>query len=329
MLDCDPGELNARGDAQFAEGLTEVMGNGVGTDVHASCDPVVVQSLSDKAGDGLLGGGQAVPPHDRSGAGTCTPVAAPDAQLAEPPPDARLVPAGAHLPGARECRRQAIDGLIPFTFPFVQDAEVLCRRRPGPRIRVLCRSEGQAGPITMDQAQSMGGGRGIRPELRVSGCHRRGSIGGGSGQLLVSCGQRGACEPRGKCRITQQGPWPAREVGAGGSEAAESRSRAIAGLNDLRFGEAAFRSSVNIRELRAADRTAADVPSRRLDVTPAQLDDGKHAPRGRGVGVRAKGLRVSQSSCCLRARRSQTTLSQVHAAAHQRQSRVGRENPPF
>jgi hypothetical protein len=96
---------STRGDAQFAEDLTEVMRDGVGADVRASCDLIVVQSLGDNAGDGLLGVGVAVPAHGRPRAGTCTPVAAPDAEVAEPPADACLVPAGAHLPVLRECRR--------------------------------------------------------------------------------------------------------------------------------------------------------------------------------------------------------------------------------
>ena len=53
------------------------------------------------------------------------------------------------------------------------------------------------------------------------------------GQLLVSCGQRGP-------RATRQVPdLPVGALaGPEGSEAAESRGGAIAGLNDQRFGEA-------------------------------------------------------------------------------------------
>jgi hypothetical protein len=71
-----------------------MMGDGVGADVHAGGDLVVVQSLGDQAGDGLLGAGQAVPPGDRPGGGR-GPVAAADAELAQPAPDAGLVAVGA------------------------------------------------------------------------------------------------------------------------------------------------------------------------------------------------------------------------------------------
>ena len=213
LLDHNAGQLNARGDAQFPEGLTEVMGNGVGADVHASCDLVVVQSLGDKAGDGLLGAGQAAPAHNRPGAGTYTPMAPQDAQLAEPPADARRIPAGAHTPVLYECRCQAIDGLIPVTSPFLQDAKVLRRRRPGPRVCVLCRGAGQDGRITMDQAQGMCSGRGRRPELRVSGRHRRDSIGSSSGQLLVSAASAARASHAASAGSPSRGPgWPARSA---------------------------------------------------------------------------------------------------------------------
>src|SRR6516225_3787166 len=85
-LDDDAGEFNAGGDAELAE----VMRDGVGADVHAGGDLVVVQSLGDELGDGLLSVGQAVPSGDGPGGGRA-PVTAADAELAKPPPDAGLV----------------------------------------------------------------------------------------------------------------------------------------------------------------------------------------------------------------------------------------------
>ena len=73
-----------------------MVGDGVGADVHAGGDLVVVQSVGDQAGDGLLGGGQAVPSGDGPG-GSRGPVASADAELAQPPPDAGLVTVGTGL----------------------------------------------------------------------------------------------------------------------------------------------------------------------------------------------------------------------------------------
>src|SRR5262249_17542275 len=67
VLDDDAGEFDPRGDAELAECLTEVVGDGVGADVHAGGDLVVVQSLGDQGGDRLLGLSQAVPSGDGPG----------------------------------------------------------------------------------------------------------------------------------------------------------------------------------------------------------------------------------------------------------------------
>ena len=109
LLDGDAGEFVAGGDAELAEGLAEVVGDGVGADVHAGGDLVVVQSLGDEAGDGLLGVGQAVPSGDGPGGGRA-PVAAADAELAQPPPGAGLVAAGTDLAVSAECVVQVTDG---------------------------------------------------------------------------------------------------------------------------------------------------------------------------------------------------------------------------
>src|SRR5580693_4683559 len=116
LLDDDAGEFVAGGDAELAEGLAEVVGDGVGADVHAGGNLVVVQSLGDQAGDGLLGVGQAVPSGDGPD-GRRAPVTAADAELAQPPPDARLVAVGADLAVSRERVLQVADGLIPVALP--------------------------------------------------------------------------------------------------------------------------------------------------------------------------------------------------------------------
>jgi hypothetical protein len=93
-----------------------------------------------------------------------------------------------------------------------------------------------------------------------------------------------------------------------------------------RFGlrPAHFRTARNARELRAAYRTAADVPCC-LDVAAARLDDGKelraiaaweYAPRdGRAVAQSEHPWPRGQPPC-----------GQVHTAAYQHQRRASREN---
>src|SRR5215468_7174604 len=73
---------------QFAKCLAEVVGDGMGAYVHAVGDLVVVQSLGDEPGHGLLGVGEAVPAGDGPGGG-CGPVAAADAELARSAPVCR------------------------------------------------------------------------------------------------------------------------------------------------------------------------------------------------------------------------------------------------
>src|SRR5215467_9814467 len=107
------------------------MCDGVGADVHTGGDLVVVQPLGHKAGDGLLGAGQAVPSSDRP-CGRRRPVAAADAELAQPPPYAGLIALSASLTVSAECFLQAADRLIPVVSPAVQDGEVLGCGGPGP-----------------------------------------------------------------------------------------------------------------------------------------------------------------------------------------------------
>src|SRR5215469_10662800 len=96
---------------QFAKCLAEVVGDGMGAYVHAIGDLVVVQSLGDEPGHGLLGVGEAVPAGDGPGGG-CGPVAAADAELAQPPPDAGLVAVGAGLSVSVEGGFEVSDGLF-------------------------------------------------------------------------------------------------------------------------------------------------------------------------------------------------------------------------
>src|SRR5215469_11913523 len=113
-----------------------MVGDGMGADVHAGGDLVVVQTLGDEAGHGLLSAGQAVPPGDGP-VGRRGPVAAADAELTQPPPDAGLVAAGADLAVPAQCLLQVVNRPLPVALAAVQDTEVLRRRGPGPWIRVL------------------------------------------------------------------------------------------------------------------------------------------------------------------------------------------------
>src|SRR5579862_9090278 len=123
------------------------MSDGVGADVHAGRDLVVVQSLGDEASDGPLGVGQAVPPGNGSGGGR-GPVAPTDAKLAQPPADAGLVAVGTDLAVSAERLLQVMDRALPVTAPAVQSTEVFRGGRPGPRIRVLGGGLGQASRVT-------------------------------------------------------------------------------------------------------------------------------------------------------------------------------------
>ena len=197
----------AGGDAELAEGLAEVVGDGVGADVHAGGDLAVVQSLGDQAGHGLLGAGQAVPPGDGPGGGVA-PVASADAELAQPPPDAGLVTVGADLAVFAKCVFQVTDGLIPVALPSVQDAEVFGGGGPGPGIGVLRGGLGQAGRVAAGEAPAVGrgGGQGREPGVVVG--QGLGGAGGAGGQLTVARGQGGASQPGGQGGVAEQEPGP-------------------------------------------------------------------------------------------------------------------------
>ena len=75
------GELGPRGNVQLGEYVSEMCLHGPVRDVHALTDLGIGQPLSDQAGHGLLGGGEAGPAELRPAAGT--PAAAPDPCLAQ------------------------------------------------------------------------------------------------------------------------------------------------------------------------------------------------------------------------------------------------------
>src|SRR6516162_5437256 len=112
----------------------------MGADVHSGGDLVVVQSLGDEPGDGLLGVGEAVPAGDGPGGGR-GPVAAADAELAQPPPDAGLVAVGAGAAVSVECVLEVPDGLVPGCAGD-EDGEVFGSGGSGPWVGVRCRGLG-------------------------------------------------------------------------------------------------------------------------------------------------------------------------------------------
>src|SRR5262252_9053345 len=113
----------------------------MGAYVHAVGDLVVVQSLGDEPGHGLLGVGEAAPAGDGPGGG-CGPVAAADAELAQPPPDAGLVAAGARLVVSVEGGFEVPDGLA-LGCAGEEDGEVFGGRGLGPRVGMLRRGLAQ------------------------------------------------------------------------------------------------------------------------------------------------------------------------------------------
>src|SRR5262245_60824313 len=75
------------------------------------------------------------------------PVATPDAELAQPPPDAGLIAVGAYLAVSAKCFLQVTDRLFPVAVPGLQDAEIFGGGGPGPRIGVLREGLGQGGRV--------------------------------------------------------------------------------------------------------------------------------------------------------------------------------------
>ena len=290
------------------------MGDGVGADVHAGGDLVVVQALGDEAGDGLLGVGQAVPPGDGPGGGRA-PVAAADAELAQPPPDAGLVADGTDLAVPAECVLQVVDRLIPVAFPAVQDAKVFRGGGPGPRIGVLRGGFSQAARVAAGQAPAVGRGGSQRREPRVGVRQGLGGAGGAGGQLAVARGQRGASQPGRQSWVAEQEAGPGLQVGAELARwprAAAGPSRAsVICASAVVVSARAYRSA----NCGPPSGTGGEVLGRGRQVAAAQLDHGQHAVRGRGVPVRAGGPGDGQGCMAIGGGGSQPAGGQVDAAA--------------
>src|SRR5580704_17241759 len=163
------------------------MGNGVGADVHAGGDLVIIQPLGNQAGDGLLGVSQAVPSGDGPDGGRA-PVTAADAEPAQPPPDAGLVAVGTDLAVAAECVLQVADGSIAVALPAVQDAEVFCCGGPGPRIRVPRSGRGEQTRVAGGETPAVGRRGGQSRESGVGVGEALGGAGGAGGQVAVAGG---------------------------------------------------------------------------------------------------------------------------------------------
>src|SRR5215470_12057652 len=121
---------------QLAKCLAEVVGDGMGAYVHAVGDLVVVQSLGDGPGGG------------------CGPVAAGDAVLAQPPPDAGLVAVGAGLSVSVEGGFEVSDGLV-LGRVREQHGEVFGGGGSGPQVGMLCRGVGEKAHVTGGQAPAV------------------------------------------------------------------------------------------------------------------------------------------------------------------------------
>jgi len=186
-------------------------------------------------------------------------VAAADAELAQPPPDAGLVAVGTDLAVSAECVLQVADGLVLVALPAMQYAEVFCGGGPGPRIGVLRGGFGQAGRVAARQAPAVGRGGGQRREPRVGFRQVLGGAGGAGGQLGVARGQCGAGQPGRQSGVAEQEPGPGLQVGADLAERAEGGGRPVARFGDLGFGQGGFGACVDAGE----PRPSRDCPSRR------------------------------------------------------------------
>ncbi len=94
-------------------------------------------------------------------------MAAADAEVPQPPPDAGLVTVGTDLAVSVKCVFQVTDDLIPLALASVQDAQVFGGGGPGPEVGVLRGGLGQAGRVAADEASAVGRGGGQGRELRV------------------------------------------------------------------------------------------------------------------------------------------------------------------
>src|SRR5215472_8875585 len=178
---------------QFAECLAEVVGDGVGADIHARGDLVVVQSLGDEPGYGLLCVGEAVPAGDGPGGGR-GPVAAADAEFAQPLPDAGLVAVGAGLVVSVEGGFEVPDSQV-LSCAGEEHGEVFGGGGSGPWVRVLRRSLGEKSHVAGGEALAVrgGGGQGRKPRVGVGkGDGRAGDL---VGEGLIAGGKSGAYQP--------------------------------------------------------------------------------------------------------------------------------------
>ena len=255
----------------------------MGADVHAGSDLVVVQSLSDEPGDGLLGVGEAVPAGDGPGGGR-GPVAAADAELAQPPPDAGLVAVGAGLAVSVEGGFEVPDGLVPGR-AGEEDGEVFGGGGFGPRVGVLCRGLAEKARVAGGEALAVRRGRGQSREPRVGVGEGHGGAGDLVGQGLVTGRERGAYQPGRKSRVAGQQSLVCRETGTGLADMADGGGRAVARFGDLGLGQGGLGPRVRAGEMRHRGGKAGDVLGRARDVAAAQRDHSQNAVRGRGVPV--------------------------------------------
>ena len=252
-------------------------------------------------------------------------MAAADAELAQPAPDAGLVAVGADLAVSAECVFEVADSLVPVAVPAVQDAEVFGRGGPGPRIGVLRGGLGQAGRVAA-----------ARPWLWAAAAARAGNPGLASARAWAARAARAASSlsPAASAVRTSQAaragspsrsPGRALQVGAKLAEVAEGGGRAVACLGDLGLGQGGFGARVEVGELPASGRAAGEVLGRGREVAAAQLDHGQHAVRGRGVPVRAEGLGDGQGRLAVGGGVGQPAGGQVDAGPQDGQRRLGRD----
>src|SRR5256885_14838777 len=79
MLECDPGQFDARPDVEFAEHLAQGERDGVGAAIYLVGHLLVGHALRDEAGRGPLGVGEALPTRHRPS--LLPPMAAPYSEL--------------------------------------------------------------------------------------------------------------------------------------------------------------------------------------------------------------------------------------------------------
>ena len=218
---------------------------------------------------------------------------------------------------------QAADGLVLVRLAGQQDAEVFCRRRPGPGVFVLCCGLGQAGRVAVGQAQGVGRGGGEDPEPGIVTGQDLGGAGHRGRQLLVPGGARYPDQPGRGGGFCGEEPAARPQAGADVPDEAEGGDGAGAGLGDLGFGQSSLRAGVDAGGLRHRGGPARDVPGRGREVSPAQRDHAENAAGDPGVPVGRQRLGAGQGGLgfgggvgepaaarCMRARRIGGTASE-------------------